>query len=89
MPEALGKISVDVVGIMPRCSTCRWWQTSGDDRNWLPRSDGRGHCMIADGMQGRPVESSSLAYADDGDYFAVLVTAPDFGCVQWKAKPDA
>lgn len=32
-----------------------------------------------------PVESNGFALADGSDYFAVLATAEDFGCVRWEA----
>jgi hypothetical protein len=50
-------------------------------------SEGRGVCMLTETASGEPVYRESLAQVWDGDhYLAMLVTAPDFGCVQFEVK---
>jgi hypothetical protein len=63
-----------------RCRDCKWW---GSER----RSDW-GQCSAAAMDGGKPAhhpETRMLAQ-DAYDYEAWLVTAPDFGCVQFEAK---
>lgn len=85
---------------MPRCRDCRWWmqreippehQRSDDvalGRQW-------GICQVTASHQNVPVVTETMAFASNDGYEleldqdgAVLVTAPDFGCVQWEANSD-
>lgn len=86
----LGRVelaTIDVIAVLPRCKDCRWWSTE-HRLGWLSdRSDGRGHCERAESEDGQPVDKDSLAYTEDGEsYRAILITAPDFGCVQFQAR---
>jgi hypothetical protein len=68
-----------------RCATCRYWDPSRD------RHDSRdsafkpdwGDCDLVNGTDGDPL-ATIMAYYCDSAYFT---TAPDFGCIQWEAKP--
>lgn len=64
---------------MNTCETCKHWQSR-------IVYDGYGTCSIADSDEGP--DESNLAYAKDAEcYSACLYTKPNFGCVQWEAKP--
>lgn len=77
------------------CKDCLWWnspteETRGIELDFLsdtdkqsPRARGFGRCLIVD-----EAEAKILARYDAG-YEAELLTAPDFGCVQWEAVPNA
>lgn len=60
---------------VPRCDQCKHWDTS----HVPPHHDatGTGYCN-------RMLEPNSKAYADMDDG---VLTAPDFGCVQWEQEP--
>jgi hypothetical protein len=69
------------------CETCKHWENSGLRVNQGYPYPGYGVCKRATGHSG-PDEKDALAYADDAeDYEAYLRTKPNFGCVQWEAKP--
>lgn len=58
------------------CKDCRYWS----------RSDERGTCGLAESRYGQRKVDNSLAHAlDVGPRHAFLVTAPNFGCVQFEA----
>lgn len=59
------------------CQGCKWWGTH----------DEPGLCRLTERVDGGDVYADSLAVAHDGEmYWAGLLTAPKFGCVQWEAK---
>jgi hypothetical protein len=83
-----------------RCASCRWWASSKDSA--LSIHGEIGACLLADtrGPGYRddgpvPDHPESKAWAvsatsgvcDELDEYSVLWTRPDFGCVQWEAKP--
>lgn len=72
-----------------RCRDCQWWGDDerryfdGDDRY----SDGYRVCRLADSDGVRPCNEQTKAYAIDAESFiGNLLTAPDFGCVQFEAR---
>ncbi len=68
------------------CKDCKWW----DRENGWPTRRWEGECQLAATESDNPLHGEALAVALDGEsYIAKLQTAPDFGCVQWEAKPDA
>jgi hypothetical protein len=79
---AKGQRWVQAIGGKPRCDNCRHWI------KWTLSPDKAiAICGIAGSYDGEPCEASYKAYArDSAKYAAVLVTAPDFGCVQFEAK---
>lgn len=71
-----------------RCKTCKWWYRLLD-------SESTGTCELAGWVSGYPDghkdHPESKAWAAGESYEEIeawLVTAPDFGCVQWEAKGD-
>lgn len=77
---------------MSRCAGCKHWEQRDGESD-----RGRGRCLMTenkytDTPRGaaewyRPEHPESLAVAEDGEsYYAVLFTAPEFGCVQWVSK---
>lgn len=74
------------------CRDCRWWGEKDNDLLWagdIRHPTDRHHCMLTYWDGQRPDWSHTKAYAVDGDNFlAILLTAPDFGCVQFEAKPE-
>ena len=80
---------------MERCKTCKHWEKPEGNYGEVP---GTGKCKAAvqfwdstewvpDGGYGerklKPEYEGRLAFVQDGsDYYAVLKTMPDFGCVQ-------
>jgi hypothetical protein len=62
---------------MGNCKDCIWW----DKYEYIPR----GECaaMKAD-KRANPVHRESLAHSEDAK--GTVMTAPDFGCVMFKAK---
>jgi hypothetical protein len=66
-----------------RCATCKWWleQEFAAVNSWRI-------CDLTVLRGGdAPKYPESRAYAEDAEsYRAWLVTAPDFGCVQWERK---
>lgn len=68
-----------------RCATCKWWAPC---RRWETERDPAfrtdwGDCELVNGFEGEPKAGIAAYYCDS----AKLSTAPDFGCVQWEAKP--
>lgn len=71
---------------MNRCKTCRWWEPS--DHKATPQ--GYRECRLTLTSNNRHEYPQTLAFSLDDEYYAaLLVTAPDFGCVQWEQKEDA
>ncbi len=72
--------------VLHRCKHCTWWvPIAAPYYSDLPLAD-RGMCLKTEvsGSRG-PNDPASKAFAQDGSgYWAWLVTAPDFGCVQWE-----
>jgi hypothetical protein len=75
-----------------RCATCRWWKAYAEWPQDAPRpclltetALARSHGALSDVCRTHP---ASHAHAHGGAG-AVLYTAPDFGCTQYEAKPDA
>lgn len=60
---------------VPRCDGCRWWRLDADNGRHR-----EGECH-------RELEPGS-GFRIDQDYTSGtrIMTAPDFGCVQWEAK---
>lgn len=47
-----------------------------------------GWCALGNSNNGDPVMAATLAYGYDGEeYGGGMHTSPDFGCVQFEAKP--
>lgn len=65
-----------------RCATCTWWSHPDPD-------DGMGCCVLTVWEYGNEALAAKprRAYALPNGTGAILVTAPDFGCTEWKAKP--
>lgn len=88
MPEMIGRVGlgvVEVVAAMPRCRDCKWWSPEDyhDDR----RPEGWGECGLATTKSGYREQPQALMMACDPDeYEAGLLTAPDFGCVQFESR---
>ena len=56
-----------------------------DCKHWKPDSDEQGQCEMARRRTGKPVHPDSKMHArDDDNWFAVLDTRADFGCVMWE-----
>jgi hypothetical protein len=78
----------------PRCRDCRWW---GQDHEALgtmpggyrtePMLEGEsGVCLLTETKVLDPEHPDSRAVVWEGDsYTGVLVTAADFGCIQWES----
>lgn len=65
---------------MGHCEDCKHWYESTDKSRpeW-------GRCDLATSKDNEPEYATSKAVAFDTEmYFAVLTTAPDFGCVQFE-----
>lgn len=63
-----------------RCENCFWWDNFGP-----PKDAGR--CMVTATIDGVKRESGTRAWALSHDFArCYLYTAPDFSCVQWRAK---
>lgn len=69
-----------------RCRTCRWWAPEGDAHEPNLTAKGWRPCLLLSGdtSDGVPM---AIAASEDEYEEARLWTAPDFGCVQWEAKP--
>lgn len=78
---------------MPRCRDCRWWKQFQPGVNyeqgyWGDRLIGKGECEIAASSSSHePDYLDTLAIADSDCPATSLITSPDFGCVQFEAKP--
>lgn len=85
------------MGEMGRCATCRWWQNTATPRwdyaRYLERygwADWR-RCKQATWLSHGPEYVMQPPFSARSPLFAAAgptMTAPDFGCVQWEAKPD-
>ena len=69
------------------CKDCRYWRERESEDRYVgmmaPVQEGWRYCTLtemSEAPQGRAVA------LDGEDYFAVLHTAPDFGCVEFEAK---
>lgn len=79
---------------MPHCRDCRWWNQGHEALSDLPGGfvsgpikTGGGVCLLTETKSLEPVHAQSKAIVWEGDqYVGVLVTAPDFGCVQFEVK---
>ena len=87
---------------MTTCKTCKHWSAPGpyerevalcnpvDPDTFKPMQRGfetRICRMPTQTMFEPPVESNGFALTDGSQYFAVLATGQDFGCVRHEAKP--
>lgn len=77
---------------MQTCSECIHWIERVPANPYAP-GGGQGwrECALTRTGDARDDEQDleSRAVAVDGSgYFAALITAPDFGCIQWGVKPD-
>lgn len=70
------------------CATCKWWGDDADATDLGPLYSGRHGCALtlirSFGSPGDPT-SKALPVTALGDK-AIMMTTPDFGCVQWKQK---
>lgn len=66
---------------MRKCKTCKWWRKpSWSESDW-------GSCALTESDMGTPVYRHSKAHAFDTDeYYSILKTHKDFGCVQWEPQ---
>lgn len=85
---------------MPHCRDCTWWDGDRNDptvtfggctKIIVPRELSRGtpasdHAFIIAVLDPDGIEKA-LTYADDADCYIWLSVGPDFGCVQFEAKP--
>lgn len=63
------------IDAMPRCNSCKWWSNPACS-HCAEEFPGFGQCNAAN------PEVAEVTH--DGE----LLTAPDFGCVQWKRRDD-
>ena len=89
---------------MNTCKTCTHWQKPGKDyhahslcepldpeNNFQPMQRGfecRVCKMPTQTFAEAPVERNGFGMVDGSEYYAVLVTAEDFGCVRHEEQPD-
>jgi hypothetical protein len=87
--------------VMGRCRDCRWWDGDRNDPNVtygacdriiVPKATQRGdpprnHAYVVAILDPDGIEKC-LTHDDDADCHIWLSVGPDFGCVQWKVKPD-
>lgn len=70
---------------MGHCKDCRHWDT--EVFSW---EMGYGHCRgLEDGEPYKPLPLAYTVGISAQGASAKLMTAPDFGCVQWEARADA
>ena len=69
---------------MPRCATCKWWESGRDRAPDLIAFDERyNYCRLTELDYGEKVHPYSRAWAVDAAHHrALLATSADFGCVQ-------
>lgn len=73
---------------MPHCRDCRWWEEAVFLPETLDGRIARGECARARARGS--VEPNALAFAYESNFWSAdLVTAADFGCVQFQPKDDA
>jgi hypothetical protein len=79
---------------MPKCADCRWWQREQTHEGQPPPYDtvARGlrecqspHVLRGYGWNATDVPLDGALVEDDEGWG--IVTGPNFGCVQWEAKP--
>lgn len=72
---------------MPQCRDCKWWEAH------RPEVAALGCCVLTQtgaGSSENPRQDSKALAVVGGDLdhlWPYLRTAPDFGCVQFEAKP--
>jgi hypothetical protein len=83
---------------VPRCGACHWWQQHDIEADYQRSDDARlwrgwGLCRLTKSFRNVPLRPAVGAFAstecydlDEDQDRAVLVTAPDFGCILWQAK---
>lgn len=82
-----GTIQVDVAAVMPRCRGCRWWESAPYLPDSLDTTIARGECSLA--RSRGEAKPDALAFAYESNFWSAdLITAADFGCVQWQAKEE-
>lgn len=81
--------------MIENCKTCKWWEApTAEFLAWSaeighPQTGAWGSCILtettsAGTCRGESEHGYSLAKADYGTgEWAILRTAPEFGCVQW------
>jgi hypothetical protein len=89
--EAWGEIktAVEKAQVEKVCKNCKHWEDrKGFDENIPEKYSEYKSCAIADGKAGEgPIIDGAKAFAVDAEYYyAVLVTAPEFGCNQFEVK---
>lgn len=88
---------------MSTCKTCKWWQhgdnkyyypeiispTDPDTWESMPLTFEVNFCKSPLlGFYERPVVSNGACVVDGSRYMAALITAPDFGCVNWETAKE-
>lgn len=74
-----------MIAIHGYCRDCKHWRTP-DEGEYGPLRTNCGECVISESENGKS-KGITLAFAMDAEgYFAILKTAPNFGCVQFEAK---
>lgn len=70
---------------VPRCDSCKWWQwnrdqaTENDDPDYEAEKPGHSACALS-------WQEGSKFSAEGRFCTPVILTDPDFGCVQWEPK---
>lgn len=95
---SLGRVelaTVDVIAAIPRCRDCRWWDREHEATGRNPGSmrvdpmltGDSGACLITEthSLDAEHTESKAVVWEGDS-YHGVLVTAADFGCVQFEPR---
>lgn len=71
------------------CKDCKWWEKLPREA-WGSFDDGWKLCALGEAHNCNPEHPLTLALGHgwgDGTGWATIATAPDFGCVQFEAKP--
>lgn len=70
---------------MPRCKTCKWWDTYEDDPNPV-----HGWCRVARTLDrqhtGKGIPTPLMCAHSGNDGLALLITLPNFGCIQHQPR---
>lgn len=83
-PMSPGTIK-DLLVLMPRCRGCRHWEPAVFIPPSIDPRPGYGECAKARARGG--VEDGALAFAFESNFWSAdLITAADFGCVQFDPK---